>query len=38
MLLQYIPTDEKDVDILTKAFSRGKFKFRRWRIGAVISC
>jgi hypothetical protein len=29
MLLQYILTEEQDVDILTKALSRGKFEFHR---------
>ena len=33
MLLEYIPTKEHDVDILTKAPSRGKFEFHRGRIG-----
>lgn len=28
----YIPIEEKDADIFTKAFSRGKFKFHRGRI------
>jgi len=35
MLLDYIPTEEKDVDILTKAFSRCKFEFNRDMIGVV---
>ena len=35
MLLEYIPTEEKYVDILTKALSRCKFEFHRDRIGAV---
>ena len=35
MLLQYIPTEEQDVDMLTKALSRGKFEFHRCRIGVV---
>ena len=35
MLLQYIPTKEQDVDILTKALSRGKFEFHRCKIGVV---
>eukprot|EP00253_Pinus_taeda_P033735 PITA_33735 len=35
MLLQYIPTKEHNADILTKAMSRGKFKFHRHRIGVV---
>jgi len=33
MLLQYVPTEEHDADILTKAFSRGKFEFHRCGIG-----
>jgi hypothetical protein len=28
-------TEEQDVDILTKALSRGKFEFHRCRIGVV---
>jgi len=35
MLLQYIPTEEQDNEILTKALSRGKFEFHRCRIGVV---
>ncbi len=35
MLLQYILTEEQDVDILTKAFSRGKFEFHMCRIGVA---
>eukprot|EP00253_Pinus_taeda_P010446 PITA_10446 len=35
MLLDYIPTEEQDADILTKALSRCKFKFHRDRIGVV---
>lgn len=35
MLLEYIPTEEKDVDILKKALSRCKFEFHRDRIGVV---
>ena len=35
MLLQYIPTEKQDVDILTKALSRGKFQFHRCKIGVV---
>ena len=31
-LLDYIPMEEKDVDILTKALSRCKFEFYRDRI------
>ena len=37
MLLQYIPTKEQDADILTKALSRGKFKFHRCMIGMVTN-
>ena len=33
MLLQYISTEEQDVDILTKALSKCKFEFHRDRIG-----
>jgi len=33
MLLEYIPTEERDANILTKALSRGKFEFHRGRIG-----
>jgi len=33
MLLQYILTEEQDANILTKALSKGKFKFHRCRIG-----
>ena len=32
MLLEYIPIKEQDVDILTKALSRGKFEFHRGKI------
>jgi len=32
MLLDYIPTKEQDVDILTNALSRCKFEFHRDRI------
>jgi len=35
MMFQYIPAKEKDVDILTKTLSRGKFEFHRCRIGVV---
>ena len=35
MLLEYIPTKEKDADILTKALSRCKFEFHKGRIGVV---
>jgi hypothetical protein len=33
MLLQYIPTEDQDVDILTKALTRRKFEYHRDRIG-----
>ena len=32
MLLQYIPTEDQDVDILTKALARRKFEYHRGRI------
>ena len=32
MLLQYIPMEDQDVDILTKALSRRKFEYHRGRI------
>jgi len=35
MLLSYIQTKEQDDGILTKALSRGKFKFHRCTIGVV---
>ena len=33
MLLQYIPMEDQDVDILTKALTRRKFEYNRDRIG-----
>lgn len=36
MLLQYILTEEQDVDILTKDLSRGKSEFHKCRIGWLI--
>jgi len=33
MLLEYIPIEKQNVDILTKAFSSGKFNFHRGKIG-----
>eukprot|EP00253_Pinus_taeda_P004221 PITA_04221 len=36
MLLQYISTEEQDVDILTKALSNCKFEFHRDRIGVAV--
>jgi len=35
MLLQYISIEDQDVDILTKALSKCKFKFHRDSIGVV---
>ena len=35
MLLQYIPMEDQDVDILTKALTRRKFEYHRGRIGVV---
>ena len=35
MLLSYIPTEDRDADILTKALTRRKFKYHRGRIGFV---
>jgi len=35
MLLQHIPIEEQDADILRKALSRGKLEFHRCRIGVV---
>ena len=33
MFLSYIPTEDQDVDILTKALTRSKFEYHRGRIG-----
>ena len=33
MLLEYIPVEEQDAEILTKALSRGKSEFHRGKIG-----
>ena len=33
MLLSYIPTEDQDADILTKALTRRKFEYHRGRIG-----
>ena len=33
MLLQYIPTEDRDIDILTKALTKHKFEYHRDRIG-----
>ena len=35
MLLSYIPTEDQDADILTKALTRRKFKYHRGRIGVA---
>jgi len=37
MLLWYIPIEEQDAEILTKALSKGKFKFHMCRIGVVYN-
>ena len=33
MLLQYIPTTDQDVDILSKALTKRKFEYHRDRLG-----
>ena len=33
MLLQYIPTEDQDADILTKALTRRKIEYHRGKIG-----
>jgi hypothetical protein len=33
MLLQYIPMEDQDADILTKVLTRSKFKYHRDKIG-----
>ncbi len=35
MLLEYIPMEEQDVDILTKAMSRCKFQLQKDRIKVI---
>ena len=35
MLLQHIPMEDQDVDILTKALAKRKFKYHRGRIGVA---
>ena len=35
MLLSYIPTEDQDADILTKALTRSKFEYHRGRIGVA---
>ena len=32
MLLQYIPTEDQDADIMTKALAKRKFEYHRGRI------
>jgi len=32
MLLSYVPTEDQDVDILTKVLTRSKFEYHRGRI------
>ena len=33
MLLQYIPKEDQDVNILTKVLTRSKFEYHRSKIG-----
>ena len=33
MMLSYVPTEDQDADILTKALTRSKFEFHRGMIG-----
>ena len=35
MLFQYIPAEDQDADILTKALAKRKFKYQRGRIGVA---
>jgi len=35
MLLSYIPTEDQDVDILTKALTWSKFEYHQGRIGVA---
>ena len=35
MLLQYIPTEDQDADILTKVLTKSKFEYHRDRIGVM---
>ena len=35
MLLSYIPTEDQDADILTKALTRRKFEYHRGKIGVA---
>ena len=32
MLLQYIPTEDQDADIVTKALAKSKFEYHKGRI------
>ena len=34
-MLSYVPTEDQDVDILTKALTRSKFEFYGGRIGVA---
>lgn len=36
MLLQYIPTEDQDADILTKALAKSKFEYQRGMIKKLI--
>ena len=38
MLLQYIPTEDQDADILMKVLTRSKFEYHRGRIGVKDNC
>ena len=35
MLLQYIPTEDQDADILMKVLTKRKFEYHRGRIGVA---
>jgi len=35
MLLQYIPTEDEDADILTKELAKRKFEYHKSRIGVA---
>ena len=37
MLLQYIPMEDQDADILMKALTRRKFEYHRGRIGVAYN-
>ena len=34
-MLSYVPTEDQDADILTKALTRSKFEFQKGRIGVA---